>query len=807
MSIWIHGYGKLKQVINHLFEKVYSFLDKKRKLTILLVTVVLLISVFRLFSASFNNDVELMLPKDAEFSRSLKFLRESDFSDKIVLSLHLKGEDKTVADLIKAADQLKNSLKSPLIRKIEEGIVENEVLGDIEEFLGYVPQIVSAEDLFAVEKEINPKNVKERLKQGYKNMLSMNSMFMKYFIQNDPLGFKTKYLRKIKDLAESIGYQAQFKHGHFVSIDEKNVMLILSTSVLITDSANARKLINHIREQIKLLPDYIDVDIIGGHLHTISNEDILKRDISKTVFAVTLILLILLILVFRSVRALLVFIIPAAAIVISMNIASMTMGSLSPFVVGLAAVIAGITVDYGIHIYLAMQSGGMEKVNKIAKPILVGVFTTMGVFASFFFSSIYGFQQFALLTNLSIIVSIFFYLFILPRLFYEKKKRIPFAKMSFRNKHHILGDRAMVLLWIIILSAFVLFSQNSTFSNDIRVYDGSSKSIFDAEERFRKMWGANNEFAMLVAQAPSKEKVLKVNEALNMQMKKSFRSKEFSSIADIYPSLETRAKNLSRWDLFWKNKHGEELGTLLREQGSDYGYSEDAFKPFFDSLYTSHREDAKLQDPKLLDRVKRRFLQKTEGGNYAITYFPDKKVFVDKAREISSKMADAFVISRNSMAKSISESAGQEVKKLSWIAGLLIVILTILLLKSIRLTLLALLPVVTSIFMIIGGFSLLGYSLNAPSMIAILVVAGLCIDYGVFMVYDCKFKLEARTFLAVTLSAATTIAGGSVLLLATHPVLFYVGVTMAIGIFSGYLAAAFVIPACYRLWISPGGTR
>ncbi len=772
-----------------------------------LVAIVFLLSLFRLFSVPFDNNVEVMLPRDAEFSRSLRFLRESNFSDKIVLSLHLRGEGKTTADLIKAADQLKNGLRAPLVEKIEEGIVENEVLDDIKEFLAYVPQIVTEEDLSAVEKEITPKNVKERLKQGYKNMLSMNSMFMKYFIQNDPLAVKTKYLKKIRDLAEAIGYQAQFKQGHFLSMDEKNVMLILTTPVLITDSVGARKLLNYISEQIKLLPDYIDVDTICGHLHTMSNEDILKKDITKTVFAATFILLILLILVFRSIRAFLVFIIPAVAIVLSMNIASIKMGALSPFVVGLAAVIAGITVDYGIHIYLAMQAGGIHKVTKISKPILVGVLTTMGVFTSFFFSNIDGFKQFALLTNLSIIVSIFFYLFILPRLFYGGKEKKSFTKKSFLGKHHILDDRIIVFLWIIILGIFAFFSQKSTFSNDIRVYDGSSNDIFNTEERFHKTWGADNEFAMLVAQAGNLEKVLKVSEVLNAQVNKDFGNQEFASISDIYPSQATRAKNLLRWDLFWEKEHGEKLKVLLREQGADYGYSEDAFKPFFDSLHAGQEGGVKLEDPKLLDQVKRRFLQETKNGYYAIAYFPDKKVLVGKAQKISSKIAGTFIISKNSMAKSISESAYREVKKLSWIAGLLVVILTILLLKNIRLTLLALLPVVTSIFMTIGSFSLLGYSLTAPSMIAILVVVGLCIDYGIFMVYDCKFKLEAGTFLAVTLSAATTIVGGSVLLLATHPVLFYIGATIAIGIFSGYLTAAFVIPSCYRLWIAPGGYR
>ena len=312
---------------------------------------------------------------------------------------------------------------------------------------------------------------------------------------------------------------------------------------------------------------------------------------------------------------------------------------------------------------------------------------------------------------------------------------------------------------------------------------------------------------MLVAQADSLEEVLKVNDELNLEMNKSFGNEKFASIAAIYPSKATRTKNLLRWDSFWKNEHRQKLKVLLTAQGIDFGYSKDAFKPFFDALYASRIEDDELKDPGLLDQIKRRFLQKTKNGYYAISYFPDKKVLLDKAQKISNRSTDTFIISRNNMAKSISESVYREVKKLSWIAGFLIVILTILLLKNIRLTLLALIPVVTSIFAIIGGFSLLGYSLNAPSMIAILVVVGLSIDYGVFMVYDCKFKLEAGTLLAVTLSAVTTIVGGSVLLLATHPVLFYVGATMVIGIFSGYCAAVIVIPACFRLWIIPKGNK
>lgn len=788
---------------NKLFAKFFEILNKYWKTIIILVGLILIFSIFKLFTIPFNNNVELMLPQNEEFSKSLNFLRESNFSDKIILSLSLNTDDKTVDDLLDTAEQLKNSLKSPLIENVESGVEENNILEDIKEFLEYVPQIITEDELLEIDKEINVKNVKSKLKEGYNKMLSINSMFVSDFIQNDPLNIKTQYLQKLKALVDSIGYRVQFKNGHFVSMDEKHVMLILNTPVFVTDSTESRKLVTYIKQQILLLPNYIDVDIIGGHLHTLSNEDIIKKDITKTVIAMTLILLPLLIFVLKSFRAFLVFIVPVMAIVIAMNLTSYMIGTLSSFVVGLAAVIAGITVDYGIHIYLAMKAGGISKVKEITKPILVGVFTTMGVFASFFFSSINGYKQFAVLTNLSIIISIFLYLVLLPKLFYKKSEKLNIKKLNNKTKIRIKGDRAIALLWVVVIGVFIFFSKGLGFNNNIRDYDGSSDEIFSAEERFHKTWGTENEFAMFVSSGNELEKVLKINENANKLMEESFGEESFANIAGIYPSIETRRKNLFRWASYWKNHNEEKLKTLLQEQGAVFGYSKEAFKPFFETLYTSYveEEEENNKDPKLIASLKQRFLQNTGSGYYAITYFADKKILVDKAREISEKVQNTFIISRNNMANSISVSVYKEVKKLAWIAGCLIVFLAITLLRNIRLTILALLPVITSIFMILGSFSLLGFSINAPAIIATLVVVGLCIDYGVFIVYDCMNDLGAGTLSAVTLSAVTTIAGGGVLLLATHPVLFYVGITMAIGIFSGYIVAAFVIPSCYRLWI------
>jgi predicted exporter len=79
-----------------------------------------------------------------------------------------------------------------------------------------------------------------------------------------------------------------------------------------------------------------------------------------------------------------------------------------------------------------------------------------------------------------------------------------------------------------------------------------------------------------------------------------------------------------------------------------------------------------------------------------------------------------------------------------------------------------------------------------------MVVVGLCVDYGIFVVYACHHQLKTGTHTAVTLSAVTTLVGTGVLLFAQHPILFSIGATMVTGVLAGYASALLVVPSLYR---------
>jgi predicted exporter len=103
----------------------------------------------------------------------------------------------------------------------------------------------------------------------------------------------------------------------------------------------------------------------------------------------------------------------------------------------------------------------------------------------------------------------------------------------------------------------------------------------------------------------------------------------------------------------------------------------------------------------------------------------------------------------------------------------------------------------TAVLTVAGILPLLGMPLTAASIVAAMVVVGLCIDYGIFMVHAGLQRLQCGTSLSVTLSALTTLVGAGSLLLARHPVMYAIGITLVFGVASGYVCAVCVVPALH----------
>ena len=563
--------------------------DKRKGLIYGLAAGIIIFAAIGIRFISFDNNIELMLPANSEILRSMRFLRESHLSDKIVLSLKLKSSEHTTHDLIQAVEKLEKSLKPPLITDVVSGVSKTDLMHEMYLFMKYVPQLLNEGYLSKIDRQITPEGVKTSLSRDYQQLLTPGSGFIMPFIRSDPLGIKSGFLANIGKLSRSLGYKVKIKNGHFISQNGRNAMLILKTPVLLTDGFGSRKLMAYLHKQLVSLPEFVSVDIIAGHIHTISNEDVIKRDILLTLTIASFAFLLLFLFIFRDIRAILIFLIPLISVLVSINLSAIVLGKLSYFIIGMGAVVSGIAVDYGIHVYLAVRTGAgrPDAVKKIIRPVVTAALTTIGVFAAFFFSSVKGYHQLALFSILSIVFCLVCALFVLPRLLAGKHyMKLPAILKQRNSMHSQVFDRICVICWGVIIIAAIVLSRQVGFNSDISQLDGSKAEVIQTEEEFHNVWGGADKPAILVASGENLEKALQCNERIYTEAIDSVGENNFVSFAELWLSNQTRIANSARWNKFWREGREAKLKELLQEHGQAYHFSDDAFSPFFENLYT-----------------------------------------------------------------------------------------------------------------------------------------------------------------------------------------------------------------------------
>ena len=739
----------------------------------------------------FEGNIDLMLPDDKEIHRSISFLRDSNLSDKVIVSLSLTSRDKDKKDLFYAADQLAASLTPPLFSKITAGFSIQDAIGDIS-LVNYAPQVLGEKELLAIDSQINTAGVSEKMQRIYRQSLRPESIFMMSIARSDPMGISMLLLNKFSALTSSMGYEVNIEEGHFISRDGRHTMLIIQTPVSMTDGPGCKRLVEALKGRIGLLPGYISASIISGHLHTVSNEKVIKRDIQLASVISSIAFLILFIVAFRDARVILVFTIPIAAVILSINLSNLLIGNLSYLVIGMGTVIAGISIDYGLHVYIALRKGvDAYQTVKLSKLLFIDALTTVGGFFTLFFSQVKGYHQLAFFSILCIIFSLAFALFILPLLL-SWVRHSPASILGAENgyKNCLWYRKSHLVLWGLLTLAALFFSFNVKIDSDITRLDGREKEVLQAEENFNRVWGKEGKQAIFVVAEKEYEKAMETNDRIYEEAVQALGAQQISSLAMIWFSERTRKENIERWNRFWKGEREEKLKRLIKEQSGKYQFSEAAFYPFFDNLYKGTGAQGEF-----LSKIRERFIQKKNDEYRIMSFFPDEKKYIEKMSAISKKYPGTFIVSRKALSKSISDFTSGEMKYLIPIAVILNIILTFLFFMSVKETLIALVPVATSLIWLFGLMSLLNLTLNVMNIIAGIIVTGLVVDFGIGMVYEYRYSLKIGTVIAITLSAATTLIGAGVLIFAEHPVLFSIGVSMVISVLSGYLSSVFVVPS------------
>lgn len=782
-----------------LFEGVYNRFKKRKLVVGCCMVALLLASIAGLFRIPLEHSLDTMLPTGSKGRDAIQFLNEIDFSAKVLLSFSSASESLTRSEMLAEIDALTASIDSPLVPNILNTFDQKDALRDVGFFLQCAPDLFEEADRIQLAAQLAPDQVAAALRARYVQLLKPEGAFLGAMIQRDPLNMQMPVVGKLRALSSSFGYDMRIEDGHIVSKDGDHVLLVLETTVRFTDGTKSKELLAMLGEKMAALPETIAVDMICGHLHTIENESVIRRDIASTISIAGVAFVLLFLFFFKDARANLVFLLPFAALPIAVNLAALFCGTLSLMMLGFGAVIAGITVDYAIHVYVAVRRGGdvQASVSSIIRPILLGAATTGSVFAAFLVSSIPGYHQLACFALFSVVVAVAMALFILP--LYIIPGSLPEVRsvsMGLKQSH------LSILLFCIVVIACLPLASRVRFDSDIKRLDGVSDKVLEAERHFHEIWGDGEAGQSIVAVgAPDFAQALALNDRLYDHLSAEIDRSELVNLATIWRSDARRSENLKRWQSFWDDERLVRLKALFDEKGQPYGFTRDAFAPFFESLQSPREITPYPEGNAIFDQLESRFVQVSGARTWLLTFLPDTPANLDAVESARSLFPEYVVVSQKSLSSVLSRDYTREFTRIGIVALLLVLLTVVCLLRDFRKVFIVLLPALSGLLGVVMLSVAIGVPLNVMNLVSGVVVIGLCIDYGIFHVHAYTNGLNVGTRSAITLSAGTTLIGAAALLFARHPALFSVGVTLVGGIAAGYVVAMVVVPALCELWL------
>jgi predicted exporter len=336
------------------------------------------------------------------------------------------------------------------------------------------------------------------------------------------------------------------------------------------------------------------------------------------------------------------------------------------------------------------------------------------------------------------------------------------------------------------------------FNGDMRSVNWVPKTLMETEKNFKQTWGDFRETAMVFTEGRDLQSALNQNDRLFAFLRGKIPEEGIISLAPLFPSNAIQDENIRRWETLWNKETQDRVRDLFIKEGDRAGFQSRAFVPFFER-WSQKPARVTLEDLRkagigdLVDS-----LIVTEGDKTRLlTLVPDNPQVAALFSKNGNLPFAARFVSQSGFNQTISRAMIKNFIQYIITASLVILVFLVLLFRKPGKVLCAMIPVITGLLFMFGVMGWKGIDFNLFNIIATILVIGLSVDLGIFMVSRISQGHEANTGRAVFLGGMTSLVGMGALTLASHPALYSIGITVLLGMCGAIPSALLVIPAFF----------
>lgn len=811
-----------------MLSALYKFFAQRRYVLLLGYGCFVVLSILCFSVVPQQENIEALLPDTAGTTvrRDFALLQHAPFARKILIDLYTRDgrngdagsqEINRAALLKQVARDLCHALQPPLFTRalcappLQQGVALDHIL------LQALPNLVTADDLATLERRMEPQQVDTQLQWVRNQLLMPQGWWSKQSLRADPLQLwqlAAAHVRQLNPMSKSDQHQSDF-----VSRDGRHRLVVVDTDISISDVTGSRLLLEQLYQKINsIVPASIEATVVSGHLYTLANADTVQRDLRVVFGTATGAILLIFLLLLRSWRALFVFVLPASVLGFAAAAVAVFFPTVSGITIGFGAVLLGVTVDFTLHVYFSLHGSiqPLQQLRCLTKPLLGSALTSFLAFGILLLSALPGQRQLAVFSMTAIALALALAVIVMPHLcgghMGEHADGGERRDAGDRNRTGAQrgSGRLWVLVWLVVMLVCVSALPRLQFDGALRSLSVATPDLRRNEGLLQQVWGNMRTSALLFATADSFDAALVINERIAQTVRDSATSPHLVSLAAMLPSRESQQQSRALWQQFWQ-EHGPSLQMQLTTIGANYGFSSQAFAPFTQWLERSvpALELATWQQLGLATLLNGLIVTNTDdtttngdGQNVAVISLINEADLTPHLQQRIEAIDGAVVVAQSGFGRQLSTELAADFSQFIVIAFGVVVLVLIGWYRRWRYVALALLPVVSGLLFMFGTMSWLGLSFNLFNVIAAILIIGLGVDYGIFILSLCDGSGCQQSRRAVLVSALTTLAGFGALVLAQHPAMYSIGVTVLLGISGAVATALLVVPVCYRRLVS-----
>lgn len=487
----------------------------------------------------------------------------------------------------------------------------------------------------------------------------------------------------------------------------------------------------------------------------------------------------------------------ATAGLVALAVVSMLFGKVHGITLAFGFTLIGVAQDYPVHVLSHWRADrpALETTRSLWPALATSVASTCIAYLTFLFSGVIGLQQLACFTIAGLAAASLTTRFLLPRIMGVGKgdygESAPLARIS------SVIDRLPPMRWlplgVLTLAGLTLLANKTPFwEDDLSKLTPIPAELLQQDRTLRSALGAADVRYLLIVTAEDAQSTLERLEALTPALDELVQAGAlhgFDHAARHLPSVRLQRSRQAALP----DEHS--LREALSSAQSGIGFRAHVFEPFVaDVAAAKHLAPLTVDDLSVtsLGATLDMLLVRRDDQTRALVTL-NRVQDVEALQRLARTHQDVLLLDLKSASESLV--ARQRTHILWGLAGasLLLVGVVAFALRNAKRVYRVLAPMALTTALVLTCLQASGVSLNLFHLIALMLAAGLGLDYALFFEHAADDPLEQRrTLHAVLVCSLSTLLVFALLASSSIPVLQAIGITVSLGVVSNFVLALLI---------------